>query len=561
MNKKIALAFVWLALSCLFITAQTPVKEPTGEIAGRVMAGEKPLAGVRVMLGLGSNWDWKNAQRAVTDQDGNYRFSKIAAGAYTVIPHAPAYVLPLQGKYGEKGKAVTLKDGETVESFDFKLVRGGVITGRVSDSANKPVMEQQVRLELVGEANSPRTDPWRGGNWDKFRTNDQGVYRIYGLPPGRYLVSFGADKNDRDMDFGGAKGGYFERTFYPGVKDKNEAKVVELGEGAEASGVDIKLGERSKTFTISGRVVDTATNKPAPRLAISYSKLSDDKRIMSYGSDERSDPQGQFKLEGIKPGRYAVFVAFWSNQETEERTGEAIEVEVTDSDVADVELKVTRGASVSGAMVLEGVTDPVLQAKFAKFRFSVSASVKDQLSAPSYKQVSPGPDGSFRAVGLGAGRAQFYLGEYPRPRGFRLARVEKDGAAVVGEGLEIKAGEDVTGVRVVYQYSTGLVRGRVEVTNGQLTEGMRLVITARRVDSPSAEELYADSPDARNNFVIDGLGTGEYEIILRLIDKPNVYDYKELPVRERKRVKVTDGAETEVNLTLDLNKSVEGGKP
>ena len=180
---------------------------------------------------------------------------------------------------------------------------------------------------------------------------------------------------------------------------------------------------------------------------------------------------------------------------------------------------------------------------------------------PSYKEVSPGPDGSFRAGGLGAGRVEFYLGEWPRPRGFRLARVEKDGAPVVGEGLEIKAGEDVTGVRLVYQYSTGLVRGRVEVTNGQLAEGMQLSVTAQRIDSPSAEVLYADSPDARNNFVIDGLGTGEYEITLRLIDKPNVYDYKELPVRERKRVKVTDGAETEVNLTLDLSKSAEGGKP
>jgi protocatechuate 3,4-dioxygenase beta subunit len=516
------------------------------------------------MLGTGSNWDWKNGQRTVTDAEGNYRFTKLAAGSYTVIPHAPAYVLPLQGQWGGKGKLATLKDGEKIGDFDFKLLRGGVITGRVSDANNQPVMEQQVRLEMLGEANSPRTDPWRGGNWNRFRTNDQGVYRIYGLPPGRYLVSFGADKNDRSVSIGaGTKGGFYELTFHPGTKDKNEAKIVELTEGAEAAGVDIKLGERAKSFTISGRVVDADTNKPVPRVYVAFGVLADGKRIGASGAEERSDAQGQFKMEGMKPARYAIFAAFWDDQETEERASEPLEVEITDSDVADLEVKVRRGAKVSGTVFLEGVSDPAIQAKFAKYKIGAYAAPlsKDQLVAPSWRQATPGADGSFRVVGLNAGKLEFSLAEWPRPRGFTLARVERDGAPVGEAGLQVNAGDEITGVRVVFVYNTGSVRGRVEVTNGALAEGVRLVVSARRLNAPGAEEHFADNVDARNNFVIEGLGAGEYEIILRVLDKPNVYDWKELPVRARQRVKVANGAESEAALTLDLSKTDEGGKP
>ena len=65
-----------------------------------------------------------------------------------------------------------------------------------------------------------------------YQTDDRGVYRIYGLPAGQYLVSAGEDRSGGGLSFGRGEKVFFPRTFYPGTTEKSEAKPVELGEGA-----------------------------------------------------------------------------------------------------------------------------------------------------------------------------------------------------------------------------------------------------------------------------------------------------------------------------------------
>jgi hypothetical protein len=69
-------------------------------------------------------------------------------------------------------------------------------------------------------------------------TDDRGVYRIFGLPKSRYLLSAG----------GYSKGevGYFQKTYHPNVTDQSQAKVVEVGEGEEITGVNINVAETKK---------------------------------------------------------------------------------------------------------------------------------------------------------------------------------------------------------------------------------------------------------------------------------------------------------------------------
>ena len=46
------------------------------------------------------------------------------AGSYWVQPMTPAFV--------EVSRKVTIGDGETADGIDFELVKGGVITGKIT---------------------------------------------------------------------------------------------------------------------------------------------------------------------------------------------------------------------------------------------------------------------------------------------------------------------------------------------------------------------------------------------------------------------------------------------
>jgi len=93
-------------------------------------------------------------------------------------------------------KTILLSPGESVEDVDLKLVRGAVITGRVTDEEGKPVVEERIELQPADEKGGQRQMSPFSQNYQMFQTDDRGIYRLYGLPAGRYKVSVGSNPNN-----------------------------------------------------------------------------------------------------------------------------------------------------------------------------------------------------------------------------------------------------------------------------------------------------------------------------------------------------------------------------
>src|SRR5438067_6890013 len=170
-------------LSSIALTAQTVKTHGAGVITGRVTLGDKGVANAPVVLypseRVGSNRT--PVARATTDFEGHYRLANVPAGRYTVSVFAPTMIGPGDGFYGGPGKFVTIAVGETVDKIDFALVRGGVITGRVTDADGSPVIAEHLQLNPVaqqqeGRLSLPNVNPFM------YETDDRGVYRIYGIP-------------------------------------------------------------------------------------------------------------------------------------------------------------------------------------------------------------------------------------------------------------------------------------------------------------------------------------------------------------------------------------------
>src|SRR5262249_28775550 len=154
------------------------------------------------------------------DADGHYRISGLNEGEMIVLPFVPLCVIPSSSRFGT-GKSVNLTAGENVDGIDFNLIKGGVISGRLTDADGRPVIEQSIGLLPVEENGNPsRAQVPRGYNFQMYETDDRGIYRIYGLPAGHYKVSAGTEAGRVAGLF---TSGYYQRTFYPDTTDQAQA--------------------------------------------------------------------------------------------------------------------------------------------------------------------------------------------------------------------------------------------------------------------------------------------------------------------------------------------------
>lgn len=190
-----ALSILVLPFALLSIQAQpAETKTVAATISGLVTLKGEPARGVTVTL-QPQRSDPSNALRAGTDEQGRFRFTGVAAGSYSIFALAPGYIAPGDGGMGRRGRALNVAEGEKVENLEIEIKRGGVIAGRVADSQGRPANEETINLHRLDSRGKPQNFYWLYNmNYEMYRTDDRGVYRLFGLPEGRYLVSVGQER-------------------------------------------------------------------------------------------------------------------------------------------------------------------------------------------------------------------------------------------------------------------------------------------------------------------------------------------------------------------------------
>ena len=531
-------------LFCQNANAQTgsTTKNADATISGKVTIKGKPAAGVVVGLRLSEPRQFDSTFKAASDQEGKYRIANVPSGNYYVAPVAPAFVISDVNKSG--GQSLVIAEGDNVEGIDFDLVKGGVITGKVTDTEGHPIVEEQVSLL---SADYPRSGPSFHVP-GSFQTDDRGIYRMFGLRPGRYKVSVGEESVYRGV---GGRRHSLPITFYPDANEAAKAAVIEIGEGTEATKIDITLGHAVEGFAVSGRVVDGETGKPVSGMPISLSKImiiDANSRSGSGGvTDVRSNAEGGFRLEKLPAGKYSISIQ--PPPESDLRA-EPVAFDVIDQDVTGLLIKAATGTSLSGIVVLEAIRG-VNAATAAQAPSWLSVHFRNEGGGfTSSQSVQIKPDGSFRIGGLLAGTVTFSVGSWG-PTGnakpITISRVERDGV-IQPKGIQVQTGEHVSGIRVVAAYSSGSIRGVVKVENGVLPPGGRLVIGLSKVGDASENMGGGTAVDARGHFLIEGLAAGTYELTAMAY----VPESRQRPQTTKQLVTVTEGAATEVMLTIDL---------
>jgi hypothetical protein len=386
--------------------------------------------------------------RVQAEQNGSFKITGISAGRYRIAASASMFVTSIDTSFDQQGTVLNIGEGENIENLDLEIKRGGVITGRITYSNNRPLVEERVqlmRLDQIGKPQPFRYDLLMGG------TDDRGIYRIYGLPEGRYLVSIGVPQAEGKIRVGWGISG-LPQTFHPDVTELSQAKIIEVVDGSETADVDIAVAEAHKIYNIYGRVVSAEDGQPVMGVELAFGSMEQDGQRVNRWRPQgvRSNSKGEFHLQDVLPGKHGIFA---HPDQVNGVISEIVVCEVRDSDLQGVEVRVRQGSLISGQVVIEGTSDPAVLANITQIQLSFFTR-SAVLSSPIRNNVRVNPEGGFRVRALQPGRVDIQVGN--ALHGFSILRIEREGTPVLPqEGLEIAPGENISNLRVVVGYNQG----------------------------------------------------------------------------------------------------------
>src|SRR5262249_55157305 len=340
-----------------------------GAIAGRVTNAEgNPLIGASVKLFLVTRRDGRtdyselgnqSPQMSHTDERGVYRTHGLPAGRYIVSAggesdqarrSANDYKRTYFGDTTslEKATIIEVKEGSEIVDVDIKL--GGVrktyeALGRLIEAdTGKPIPQAYVGCYGYGKGDGEQNRAREAIRVNSI-TDSQGNFRLAGLIPGKYRMSYSIPLEDNEY--------YNDQTEYEIVDDNIEGLEIKAKRGAIVSGV----------AEIEGAADPKLQSLLFARGSFRVEHIQMEERgYFGQGlSIKKIEPNGQFGISGLPSGRIWFRANEWQVKGLQVSRVEHNGVEVKDG------IEVSRGEQITGVRVVFTQARGVIrgQVKFA----------------------------------------------------------------------------------------------------------------------------------------------------------------------------------------------------
>ncbi|HMV49248.1 MAG TPA: carboxypeptidase-like regulatory domain-containing protein [Blastocatellia bacterium] len=535
-------------------------------IQGRVIINGQPAANVQVVVSE-IVWPQRKADGSPagtnypihTDVGGLYRVTGLAAGTYSIGVSSPELVPAESSLNPELRHKVTLDEGESRDNVDFDLMRGGTITGKVTDSEGRPVSNGRITLFRV-EADGKMKSVSGRDAYDQINTDNRGIYRTHGLQAGRYVISIDGS-NIRSSN--GAK---HLDTYYPDTVSRLKAGIIELKSGEEKTGIDVRLVPGGKRYQVLGSLVDEETGKPLSKISLTCSKVAGLNNSQEHDSCgfAGTDAQGNFRFPGLTSGRYSVSI-LTGREEANNHYLKDAHFDLLDDDLSGIEFKATVGEVISGVVVVEGGAKVNLSAVRLIFMIQLKRGAVSFF--PSSPMIAPKADGTFRLGGLPPSTVRLQVVDFGRSS-IQFLRLERDGSEVTSN-LVIGSDEKNTALRLVVGQGKAVIRGQVEFVGEPLPKGWQLVASARHSATQTAIQrgiLESVGPrevdvDEKGRFVLEGLLGGEHEVTVVARPPRDIAGKASRPAPATQKVSITSGEEIQITVNFDTALQSKGQKP
>lgn len=504
--------FLSIVVLCCFVQAQAPappVPENKGMISGRVLADGQPAVNAVVTA---STSGAMLPRSATTDEEGNFQINGLATAAYLVRASLPGYVtMPLPGQTGEQQR---IRVGE---SITLHMLKGSAITGKVFNAQGEAIPGLSiVALRL-------RDETGRFGSPETFtrRTDDRGVYRIFGLPPGSYLVytngkDFGWSHNADDQANDAP-------TFHPSAT-RNTAVEVKLGNAEEASGIDIRYrGERGSR--VSGKLLG-ALNGFGANIHLKNANGEVVATDWRSPGPKRPEDAVPFEIRGVADGEYELVAEVKTGNE-DGSISPVRRLTVGGADVTGIELRLNPLASVMGNIVLEAPRPPVTCEGYKPSAFEEVAVSLLPDTLPRQRQslppsALPAHAGEFKIRFVEAGRYHFNL-QLPNKHWYVRSILAppdprtKKAVDLALTGLTVTGSERPRSALITLTPGAAELQGKLKPSNVIMT---RLKVHLVPAETEASENVlrYAEVTPANDGaFAFAYLSPGKYWLVVRTL--------------------------------------------
>ena len=453
--------------------------------------------------------DAREGRVATTDAQGRFEIKELPAGRYTLTASKGGFVSLQYGQRrpSESGTPIELGDGQTIEKITIGLPRGSVLGGRITDEFGEPVANASVTAWRYAYAAGSRRMVPAGAN-ARDTTDDQGHFRLFGLPPGEYYVSATLRTGGPEVtDPMGELSGYAS-TFFPGTTNVAEAARVTLAVSQENTTINFGL-IATKLVKVSGQVLMSDGGPASNGMVVLIPASTSGRPGMAFqqgGNGNRVDANGSFQMSNVAPGRYTLQARTGGNREFELAKMDLV---VGAEDVDGITLVTAAGATVNGNVVSD--TGEPFDFRPSQFQVSARAASPDATGpmGPGMAPARVGDDWTFSLRNL----SDAVLFRTGTPQGWALKSVSLNGQDITDTPMEFPQGQTVNGMQIVLTKKVTTLSGLVTDSKGNP------VLDSTVVVFPADDKLWtfqsrfikAARPDQDGRYRVTGLpGPGSY---------------------------------------------------
>ncbi len=542
---RLSEAFLILLFASFCVCAQTgqpataKVDTKTGVITGRVVnENGEPHVNVNVLVRPDTP-EGLPVTQITTNREGVFKLSGLAGGSYMVSAAVPAHIPK------SPGTRPAYKDEELVT---LVLIKGGVITGTVINTKGETIVGIGIRVRLARDE-SGRSYGDMGRYYDSM-TDDRGVYRVYGLPSGTYVVSADGGAANRSATRMSVNGYANDLPTYAPSSSREDAAEISVRTGEEISNVNIRYrGERGST--ISGILQGLPDDNRG--FNVRLTSIVEGGR---WWDNQFQGTPGEFVFDGIPDGDYNLEgMAYWTDRTR--RQSESMLLHVRGADIEGLALTVLPLASINGRVVLEPLTAPPpdcsekRQPQFSEVsvtawrRVTEGAVKKPQFVWRGGGPATPNAQGNLKIPDVAAGE-YYFAARFSAQQWFlqSIALAPSNGKPtdLTHTWTTIKPGDELSVLTFTLAQGAGLVRGEMSLAEGQklLEKLVAYLVPAEPERADDVLRYFAAPVNPDGRFWLNNVAPGRYWILAQ----PGTDDTR----YEVSKVRLPDGAEARSSL-------------
>jgi hypothetical protein len=363
-------------------------------------------------------------------------------------------------------------------------------------------------------------------------TDDRGVYRLYGLAPGTYVVSAGGRNS-----YGGTSAYDDDAPTYAASSTRDTAAQIAVISGDETK-VDIKYrGEAG--HSVSGTLTGAGDGAVGVGINVSLTQFDNGVPINTASSFA---PPGikTFAIYGVADGEYDLMADAMSAP-GESGISETRHIIVKGADVTGIELNINPLGSVSGRVALakselaecKNKREPLFSEMIIAVRRGEKQKVFEapRLTSLYGPQGVPNQVGDFQIGNLRPGQYNFgarffarywYLKSIVQETGAKTPPAQS--AAINNQtdlarnGLTLKFGENISRVRINLAEGAASLRGSIKLETGQSVTPklFAYLVPAEKESAEDALRFFVSEVAADGGFALNNLAPGRYWVLGQL---------------------------------------------